>query len=165
MRGTVVDGYLTLAGLQVVVWEGHAIVLVLATGLTYDLGPGDAMFIPVNGTVYKLQRDGTAFDNLFNVNFPLYGRTWDLDPRPTQSPDTLCVPLSDLSAGRDVWLFADQSRSSMRDPHTVAAIVGALRRVHGDDTARAMNFTLTETERGQIRAAFDDTSAALLAAK
>jgi hypothetical protein len=26
----------------------------------------------------------------------------------------------------------------MRDPHTVAAIVGALRRVHGDDTARAM---------------------------
>jgi hypothetical protein len=26
----------------------------------------------------------------------------------------------------------------MRDPHTVAAIVGALRRVHGDDTARTM---------------------------
>jgi hypothetical protein len=26
----------------------------------------------------------------------------------------------------------------MRDPHTVATIVGALRRVHGDDTARAM---------------------------
>ena len=26
----------------------------------------------------------------------------------------------------------------MRDPHTVAAIVGALRRVYGDDTARAM---------------------------
>ena len=26
----------------------------------------------------------------------------------------------------------------MRDPHTVAAIVGALRRVHGDETARAM---------------------------
>lgn len=26
----------------------------------------------------------------------------------------------------------------MRDPHTVAEIVGALRRVHGDDTARAM---------------------------
>ena len=26
----------------------------------------------------------------------------------------------------------------MRDPHTVAAIVGALRHVHGDDTARAM---------------------------
>jgi hypothetical protein len=26
----------------------------------------------------------------------------------------------------------------MRDPHTVAAIVGALRHVHGDDTARTM---------------------------
>jgi hypothetical protein len=26
----------------------------------------------------------------------------------------------------------------MRDPHTVAAIVRALRHVHGDDTARAM---------------------------
>lgn len=26
----------------------------------------------------------------------------------------------------------------MRDPHAVAAIVGALRRVHGDDTARTM---------------------------
>lgn len=26
----------------------------------------------------------------------------------------------------------------MRDPHAVAAIIGALRRVHGDDTARTM---------------------------
>lgn len=26
----------------------------------------------------------------------------------------------------------------MRDPHTVATIIGALRHVHGDDTARAM---------------------------
>lgn len=26
----------------------------------------------------------------------------------------------------------------MRDPHTVAAVIGALRRVHGDDTARTM---------------------------
>src|SRR5437764_3719370 len=88
VRGTIVDGYLTLAGLQIVVWEGHALVLVLASGLTYDLGPGDAMFVPVNGTVYKLQWDGTAFDNLFNVDFPLYGRNWDLDPRPTQSLDS-----------------------------------------------------------------------------
>lgn len=88
VRGTIVDGYMSAAGLQIVVWEGYAYVLVLATGLTYDLGPGQAMFVPVNGTVYKLQWDGTAFDNLFNVNFPLYGAHWDLDPRLTLPPDS-----------------------------------------------------------------------------
>jgi hypothetical protein len=91
VRGTIVDGYIKSAGQggttgeQIVVWEGHA--FVTAFGKTYDLGPGQAMFISVNGQVYQLQWDGTAFDNLFNVNFPLYGRKWDLDPGFTQSPD------------------------------------------------------------------------------
>jgi hypothetical protein len=105
VRGTIVDGYITgLAGrgssvdpaslqdssgggVQIVVWEGHALVFVPATGKTYDLGPGQAIFISINGAVYELQWDGTAFENLFNVNFPLYGRHWDLDPRFTQSQD------------------------------------------------------------------------------
>jgi len=41
-------------------------------------------------------------------------------------------------AERDVRLFADRSRSQMLAPYTVAAIVRALRHVHGDDIARAM---------------------------
>ena len=46
----------------------------------------------------------------------------------------------------------------MRDPHTVAAIVGALRHVHGDDTARTMltnGTTLAVLIDGQAQAAAD----------
>jgi hypothetical protein len=95
VRGTIVDGYIMLTnlqgipdpagGVQIIVWEGHAIVT--AFGKTYDLGPGQAIFISVNGNVFALQWDGTAFDNLFNTNFPLFGRNFDLDPRFTQSHD------------------------------------------------------------------------------
>jgi hypothetical protein len=60
---------------------------VTAFGKTYDRGPGQAIFISVNGNVFALQWDGTAFDNLFNTNFPLFGRNFDLDPRFTQSHD------------------------------------------------------------------------------
>src|SRR6266700_3142870 len=59
-----------------------------AFGATTELGPGQALFVSINGQVYQLTWDGTAFDNLFHVNFPLYGRNWDLDPRFTQAPDS-----------------------------------------------------------------------------
>ena len=95
VRGTIVDGFVLITtpqgipdpggGVQIVVWEGLAIVKV--GDKTYELGPGQAIFISVNGNVYALQWDGTAFDNLFNTNFPLFGRNFDLDPLFTQSPD------------------------------------------------------------------------------
>jgi len=85
VRGTIVDGYITSAGVQIVVWEGHA--LVAAFGTTRDLGPGHALFVSVNGQIHEVQWDGTAFDNLFNVNFPLFGRQWELDPGFIPQPD------------------------------------------------------------------------------
>jgi hypothetical protein len=97
VRGTIVDGYIkgafqngpqqpyTVTSIEIIVWEGHA--FVTAFGTTHDLGPGHALFVSANGQIYEVQWDGTAFDNLFNVNFPLFGRQWDLDPRLTQSPD------------------------------------------------------------------------------
>jgi len=85
VRGTIVDGYITDLGVQIIVWEGLA--FVTAFGATTELGPGQALFVSINGQVYQLTWDGTAFDNLFHVNFPLYGRNWDLDPRFTQAPD------------------------------------------------------------------------------
>jgi FecR protein len=95
VRGTIVDGYIMLTnlqgipdpagGVQIIVWEGHAIVT--AFGKTHDLGPGQAIFISINGNVFALQWDGTAFDNLFSTNFPLFGRNFDLDPGFTRSPD------------------------------------------------------------------------------
>jgi ferric-dicitrate binding protein FerR (iron transport regulator) len=85
VRGTIVDGYITSAGVQIVVWEGHA--LVAAFGTTRDLGPGHALFVSVNGQIHEVQWDGTGFDNLFNVNFPLFGRQWELDPGFIPQPD------------------------------------------------------------------------------
>jgi hypothetical protein len=52
---------------------------------------------------------------------------------PTQSGDTFGLPLS----GAFGFLLISRV-NKMRDPHAVAAIVRALRCVHGDDTARAM---------------------------
>src|SRR5436190_12068979 len=78
VRGTIVDGYITLAGVQIVVWEGYA--HWEAFNKTGVLGPGQAVFISVNGQISELPWDGTAFDLAFNNIFPLFGRQWELDP-------------------------------------------------------------------------------------
>jgi hypothetical protein len=107
VRGTIVDGYITYAVLpgeyvsradlqtvrsvEIIVWQGNALVtptLPNTSGKTYALGPGQALFISVNGQVYELQWDGTAFDHLYSTNFPLFGRQWDLDPRIIAPPDS-----------------------------------------------------------------------------
>ena len=96
VRGTIVDGYITLRGVQIIVWEGEA--FVTAFGATYTLGPGQAVFVSAGGQVSQLQWDGTAFDNLFNVNFPLYGRQWDLDPGIIPQPDNPLDLVDQLNA-------------------------------------------------------------------
>jgi hypothetical protein len=96
VRGTIVDGYITNAGVQIIVWEGHA--FVTAFGATHDLGPGQAIFVSANGQVREVQWDGTAFDNLFNVNFPLYGRQWELDPGFIPPPDNPLDLVDQLNA-------------------------------------------------------------------
>jgi hypothetical protein len=96
VRGTIVDGYITLSGVQIMVWEGEA--FVTAFGATYALGPGQAVFVSASGQVSQMQWDGTAFDNLFNVNFPLYGRQWDLDPGIIPQPDNPLDLVDQLNA-------------------------------------------------------------------
>ena len=86
VRGTIVDGYITLAGVQIVVWEGYA--HWEAFNKTGVLGPGQAVFISVNGQITELRWDGTAFDNLFSNIFPLFGRQWELDPGTIQPGDS-----------------------------------------------------------------------------
>ena len=98
VRGTIVDGYIkgafqgqgnvpvyTVSSIQIIVWEGHA--FVTAFGTTIDLGPGQALFISAGGQIVPVLWDGTAFENLFNVNFPLYGKQWELDPGFIPQPD------------------------------------------------------------------------------
>src|SRR3984893_10134815 len=87
VRGTVVDGYITLRAVQVIVWQGY-VVGTTNYGTPFELGPGQAILISANGQITKLQWDGTAFDNLFNTNYPLFGRQWELDPRFTSPPDS-----------------------------------------------------------------------------
>lgn len=87
VRGTVVDGYITLRAVQVIVWQGY-VVGTTYSGTPFELGPGQAILISANGQITKLQWDGTAFDNLFNTNYPLFGRQWELDPRFTSPPDS-----------------------------------------------------------------------------
>ena len=108
VRGTIVDGYIkgafqndaqhpyTVTSIQIIVWEGHA--FVTAFGTTTDLGPGQALFVSSNGQVVPVLWDGTAFDNLFNVNFPLYGRQWDLDPGFIPQPDNPLDLIDQLNA-------------------------------------------------------------------
>jgi hypothetical protein len=106
VRGTIVDGYITtrkeeqyatvVTGVQIIVWEGSAFVTTF--GATYNLGPGQAIFVSANGQVNELQWDGTAFDNLFNVNFPLYGRQFDLDPGIIPQPDNPLDLVDQLNA-------------------------------------------------------------------
>jgi len=111
VRGTIVDGYITtrkeqygaiaqeqsvVTGVQIIVWEGSA--FVTAFGATYNLGPWQAIFVSANGQVHELQWDGTGFDNLFNVNFPLYGRQFDLDPGIIPQPDNPLDLVDQLNA-------------------------------------------------------------------
>lgn len=96
VRGTIVDGYITSAGIQIIVWEGHA--FVAAFGTSHDLGPGQALFVSANGQVHEVPWDGTAFDNLFNVNFPLFGRQWELDPGFIPQPDNPLDLVDQLNA-------------------------------------------------------------------
>ena len=107
VRGTLFDGHSGPNLVQIVLWQG-ALVGRTIWNETFELNkPGDGVIIH-RDRIEKVHWDGSGFANVFNVNWPLFGRYQPSDPRLSPSPD---MPPHDNPLDLNDELTAIQLRS------------------------------------------------------